>query len=89
MFMRICVYICMVAVFIWWTPLAVVHVQRVTSVALQVLLVHLVHVRLDSTVQGETQQAQVFLIQLIQFHVSTAIINQCMLIHALHELKLM
>lgn len=75
MFMCICVYICMIAVFIWWTPLAVVHVQRVSSVALQVSLVHLVPVRLDSTVQGETQQAQVFFIQLTQFHVNPAIIN--------------
>lgn len=50
---------CMVSVFILQTPLAVVHVQRVSSVALQVSLVHLDCVRQDFTVQAETQKPQV------------------------------
>ncbi|KAF3847745.1 hypothetical protein F7725_020773 [Dissostichus mawsoni] len=40
------------------TSLAVIHVQRVFSVALQVSLVHLDCVRQDFTVQGETQKLQ-------------------------------
>lgn len=50
---------CVVAVFIWQMPLAVVRVQRVSSVAPQVSLVLLDCVRQDFTVQGETQQPQV------------------------------
>lgn len=49
----------MLAVYTWWTPLAVLHVRRVISVPRQVLRVHLVSVRQDPIVQAETQQAQV------------------------------
>ncbi len=59
----VCVYVLcymyMVAVFIWQTPLAVAHVQRVSSVDLQVSPIHLDCVRQDFTAQGETQQPQV------------------------------
>lgn len=53
------VCVCVVAVFICQTSLAVVHVQWATSVPLQVSLIHLDSVRLGSTVQGEIQQLQV------------------------------
>lgn len=55
-------YVCdvwVVAVFIWQMPLAVVRVQRVSSVAPRVSRVRLDCVRQDFTVQGETQQPQV------------------------------
>lgn len=54
-------YVCvsMVVVFIWQTPLAVVHVHPDTSVALRASLVHLDCVRQVSTVRVETQQLQV------------------------------
>lgn len=57
LFYYIC--LCLVAVSIWQTSLAVAHVQLVSSVVLQVSLVHLDCVRQDFTVQGETQQPQV------------------------------
>lgn len=49
-----------VAVFICQTSMAVVHVQQVTSVALQVSHIHLDCVSLGSSAQGEKQQPQVY-----------------------------
>ena len=50
--MELYVCVCVIAVFIWQTSLAVVHVHRVTSAVVRVSLVHLACVRLDSTVSG-------------------------------------
>lgn len=51
--------ISVVLVFIWQTPLAVVRVQRVTSVATQVSPIHLDCVRQDFTVLVETPKPRV------------------------------